>query len=956
MSPRTVGGLRAVKEVPDKVTVDWLLDNVDLTFKGYTPSLVAIEFFNFIRLTLGEEPENENSLAHYFLVDVIFMQDTVRDYLMLRGIDYDSVKGRTAVLCCREFAKSTIIGSFVPLYIAWKGELPGYGKVNYGLYIGDSMRNNVKTTMNTIEQVYLESVWLQTQFESARFTDELVELVRLPRTATEISLYETAMAAGKKPTQVPGRSKRKFAMRGVGAQALPLDALLYTATGKTTMGDVQVGDMIYGADGKLAKVTKKSEIFYRPMYRINLEDGRSIDVSDDHINSIVQKTTPSRKTGYKTLYTNMDVITTGLLDMKMFHTRVRNGIEHKERLLFIENCKSLQYEDKALRVDPYTLGVFLGDGTIKKNRPSVRITCHNDDLVSYQKNIPYELGEVQTDTRNANIKTFTILGIGVLVAELGLQVNSYDKFIPEDYFYGSENQRLSLLQGLIDSDGTINKDRGKARFVSTSKRLANDTANLVRSLGGRASVVKTSRSKSISYINDMEVRTKRDTYLVYIWLNMSIARLERKLRLQKYDTTVYGKYVAIVDIEPIDMVPSQCIAIDNEEHQYVTGEYVRTHNTGTRGTRSGLQRPQFAIIDDVIPSEAEANSDSILSSIDSTIESDVLNALHGAGSFAILIGTPYNKKDPVYSRVESGAWVPVVFPICESIHEDMELHEFRGVWENRHSYTKVMKRYKDSLKSNKTRSFMQELMLRITSEKDKVIPNDYIEWFNREDILKNGASYNWYITTDFTTTGGAGNDFSGIAVWAVSSNNDYLLVDLVLKKMDIALQYNELFRLVNRYKRFNGSIEVGIEIDGQQKLHLFAVKELMNKRNEYFTIAKQKGGVREGILSKQGKGGKEGRFSVMVPLFQAGKIQFARELNDSSSMRELKNELDYITYDEYGRVQFGSVHDDGIDLISQLALMNIFSPSDVINPSYKEQDPLWYDDEPRQSILSSYIV
>lgn len=599
---RTLGGLRVykdvkpIKDIPDKITVDWLLDNVDLTFQGYTPSIVAIEFFNFVRLTLGEEPENENSLAHYFLVDVIFMQDTVRDYLVARGIDYDKIKGRTAVLCCREFAKSTIIGSFVPLYMAWKGELPGFGKVNYGLYVGDSMRNNVKTTMNTIEQVYLESEWLQTQFESARFTDELVELVRLPRTAAEIALYETAMAAGKKPTQVPGRSKRKFAMRGVGAQ------------------------------------------------------------------------------------------------------------------------------------------------------------------------------------------------------------------------------------------------------------------------------------------------------------------------------------------------------------------------TGTRGTRSGLQRPQFAIIDDVVPSEAEANSDTILDGIESTIESDVLNALHGAGSFAILIGTPYNKKDPVYSRVESKTWVPVVFPICERIHEDMLPSEYRGVWENRHSYSKVMKRYLDAVNSNKTRSFMQELMLRITSEKDKVIPNDYIEMFNRDDILKNGAAYNWYITTDFTTTGGSGNDFSGMAVWAVSSNNDYFLVDLVLKKMDLALQYNELFRLVNRYKRYNGMIEVGIEIDGQQKIHLFAIKELMNKKNEYFTIGKQKGGVREGILSKQSKGGKEGRFSVMVPLFQAGKIQFARELNDTASMRELRNELDYVTYDEHGRLQFGSVHDDGLDLISQLAMMNIFAPSDVINPSYKEQDPMWYDDEPKQSILSSYIV
>ena len=589
--------VKVIKDIPSKVTVDWLLDNVDLTFQGYSPSIVAIEFFNFIRLTLGEEPENENSLAHYFLVDVIFMQDSVKDYLEARGIDYDNIKGRTAVLCCREFAKSTIIGSFVPLYMAWKGELPGFGTVNYGLYVGDSMRNNVKTTMNTIEQVYLESEWLQTQFESARFTDELVELVRLPRTPAEISLYEIAMAAGKKPTQVPGRSKRKFAMRGVGAQ------------------------------------------------------------------------------------------------------------------------------------------------------------------------------------------------------------------------------------------------------------------------------------------------------------------------------------------------------------------------TGTRGTRSGLQRPQFAIIDDVVPSEAEANSDSILDGIESTIESDVLNALHGAGSFAILIGTPYNKKDPVYSRVESKTWVPVVFPICERIHEDMTLTEFRGVWEDRHSYSNVMKRYLDALNSNKTRSFMQELMLRITSEKDRVIPSDYINKFNRDDVLKNGDKYNWYITTDFTTTGGTGNDFSGIAVWAVSSNGDYLLVDLVLKKMELAMQYNELFRLVNRYKRFTGLIEAGIEIDGQQKIHLFAIKALMTKKNEYFTIAKQKGGVREGILSKQGKGGKEGRFAVMVPLFQAGKIHIARELDDTSSMRELMNELEYVTYDEHGRIQFGSVHDDGLDLVSQLALMNIYTPSeDMVALANKYKDPMWYDNEPDINYTNSYIV
>ena len=597
-----LGGTKSVsltRELPEdgNITVDWLLDNVDLNFTGYVPSPLAIEFFNFVRLTLGEEPENSNPLAHYFLIDVIFMQSTVTEYFTQRGIDYEEFKGRTVVLCCREFAKSTLIGTFVPLYVAWKGELPGFGKVNYGLYVGDSMNNNVQTTMRTIESVFNESEWLQTQFESARFTDAIIELVRHPRSPKEIKAYNDAMDRGKKPHQVVGRSKRKFAMKGVGAQ------------------------------------------------------------------------------------------------------------------------------------------------------------------------------------------------------------------------------------------------------------------------------------------------------------------------------------------------------------------------TGTRGTRSGLQRPQFAILDDLVSSEADASSETVMKNINTTIDSDVLNALHGAGSFAILIGTPYNKTDPVYSRAESKGWVPVVFPICERIHEDLEAHEFRGVWENRHSYTAVMKRYKQSINDNSMRSFMQELMLRITSDKDKVIDPTWIVPFRIEDVLKKGNEYNWYMTTDFTTTGGHNSDFSGIAVWAVSSNHDFLLCDLILRKQDIAYQYNDLFNMVEKYSRFTGSMRVGVEIDGQQKIHLFAIKELMTKKNEYFTIAKQKGGLREGILSKSGKGGKEGRFSVMVPLFQAGKIWFARELEDTPAMRELRLELEYVTYDEHGIVQFGSVHDDGLDLISQLSMMNIYTPSeDSKGIASKYGDPIWNDDEPEENYVSSYIV
>lgn len=95
----------------------------------------------------------------------------------------------------------------------------------------------------------------------------------------------------------------------------------------------------------------------------------------------------------------------------------------------------------------------------------------------------------------------------------------------------------------------------------------------------------------------------------------------------------------------------------------------------------------------------------------------------------------------------------------------------------------------------------------------------------------------------------------------------------------------------------------------------------------------------------------------MVPLIQAGKMWFARELMDTTSMKELQLELEYVTYDEHGRVQFGAVHDDGLDIISQLSLMDIFTPSsDSIGIATRYKDPLWYETEPENTYISSYVV
>jgi predicted phage terminase large subunit-like protein len=323
----------------------------------------------------------------------------------------------------------------------------------------------------------------------------------------------------------------------------------------------------------------------------------------------------------------------------------------------------------------------------------------------------------------------------------------------------------------------------------------------------------------------------------------------------------------------------------------------------------------------MVKSDAEANSPVILENIHDTVYSDVLNALHGAKSIAVMIGTPYNKNDPVYKAIETGAWVPVVFPICKTIRSNLKKEEFKGVWEDRHSYEAVMKRWRKAVKGNTVNAFMKELMLRISNEEDRMIKEDWIEWFDRGNVLQNAHKYNWYFTSDYTTTGGEDSDLSGAAIWAVNSAGDYMLVDLILDKMDLVFQYEETFRLINAYKKRAGYLPAGIEIDGQQKVHIFALKQMMQQRGEYFTIAMQKGSNHIGI--KSGGVKKIDRFRPMVPMFQNHKIWFANELKGTPQMDELLDELKYLTH-----AAANSKHDDGLDLISQMNSMPIIIPAD----------------------------
>lgn len=361
-----------------------------------------------------------------------------------------------------------------------------------------------------------------------------------------------------------------------------------------------------------------------------------------------------------------------------------------------------------------------------------------------------------------------------------------------------------------------------------------------------------------------------------------------------------------------------------------------------RGIRYKTERPQIFSFDDIIKNEADANSPIIMNKLRSMIYSDAENATGKKGKI-IIVNTPFNKKDPVYAALESGVWTPVCIPICEKISLDMKKEEYRGSWESMKSFEDIMEKYEDAYYGDTLREFNQELMLRISSEEDKLVKEDQIQWYSREVLKNNLGSYNIYATTDYTASNNLKGDYSCTMIWAVNARNDWFLLDLSVKKSTIAEQYEPLFRFVREWgSRYGRHVTVGVEIDGQQQLNLHALKKMMLEYNVYFGFARQIGSPfgKEGISRRQATGAKHEQFMRVHPLFQQHKIYFPEELRESADMKEVLNELAYVTYEG-----IGSKHDDALDCISMIASMEVIAPSEEVDtPTYREEskDYIWH--------------
>lgn len=349
----------------------------------------------------------------------------------------------------------------------------------------------------------------------------------------------------------------------------PVSEPVLSEHGWKPIGDIKVGDKIFGSNGELQTVLGVYPQGKKDVYEVKFNDGRVVRCGLDHLwetSSFTERHSKSKRKSVK--------------DLKSIKETLRHGssLNHSVRVV-----KAIRYPKKDLKVDPYLLGVLLGDGCLSGK---VEISNVDDDLwqfvdCSLKKNYK---GSSLTEkpcgvTKSVVFKNQKDNPLIKDLKELNLyNLKSEDKFIPEEYLTSSIDQRLELLRGLVDTDSYVSIKKSEVIYYSVSKKLADGVTDLVRSLGGIARI----RFKNTSYINKNKKRKVcKDCYLVSFYLPDGILPCRIKRKVDRIKPREINFHNFIKDVKKVGEEESVCIKVSNLDSLYVTKDYILTHNTSS---------------------------------------------------------------------------------------------------------------------------------------------------------------------------------------------------------------------------------------------------------------------------------------------------------------------------------------------------------------------------------------
>jgi replicative DNA helicase len=374
------------------------------------------------------------------------------------------------------------------------------------------------------------------------------------------------------------------AARPAMGKALALDTRLATPSGWTTMGEVQVGDQLFGADGRPTTVVAATDVMTdRPCFEVVFSDGSRIVADAQH--QWLSECREARR----------GRALPGIVTTEEMARSVRVGSDSRVNHS-VRNATALQGVTTALPVAPYTLGAWLGEG----HSAGTRVTSESAEIpmlieaegysVRSLGNMLYSIGTVDNEVFARGITTCPDCGghkshaanrcrictsARTFTGRLRAAGVLGNKHIPLVYLRAAEDDRRALLAGLLDTDGTVVRAGGAVQLAFTNARLASDAYELIVSLGyrcGRRTKRVEGRTDESSTCHILNFSTLDDVFRLH---RKAIAHKEhRGASLAK----IGRRYV--VEVRPVESVPVRCVQVDNVDHLYLAGEsMIPTHNS-----------------------------------------------------------------------------------------------------------------------------------------------------------------------------------------------------------------------------------------------------------------------------------------------------------------------------------------------------------------------------------------